>query len=102
MLLAKRFIYHLMDDRAALAACLIAAGASFWADGGAVVVSRDATVFSLSKREAGQVAALLPLRPTQQPQTLMRHSANPRLLEFLQAEAERAHLAMPVRERQFA
>ena len=72
-LISKRFCYMLMDERAALAARLIARGAAFWtAGGGAVTVAHDGTVLNLSTREAGQVAALLGVRATEETQRLHR------------------------------
>jgi hypothetical protein len=86
--IAKRFTYLLMDERAALAARLLATGASFWcAGGGSMVVARSAMLLTLSKREAGQIASLLSVKPTASVQRLERGALEPKLFSMLLADA---------------
>lgn len=86
--LAKKFMYLLMDERAALAARLLAAGAPFWAaGGGSMVVARSAMLLTLAKREAGQIGSLLGVRPSAAVQQLGRETVDPRLISMLLADA---------------
>lgn len=79
-LLARRFMFRMMDERAAQAARLIAEGAPYWTSGGGnLVVARSATILTLSRREAGQIHALLGVTPQQQPQVLRPEQIEPTL-----------------------
>lgn len=109
-LIVKRFCYMLMDERASLAARLMALGAAFWAvGGGAVTVAHGGTVLNLSRREAGQVAALLGVRATHETRRLQRAEVPAGVLALLLDDAEQqveaaqfVDLARPLRARQIA
>lgn len=85
MMLAKKFQYLMMDELAALAARLIAAGAAFWCErhGGVMTVAHSGTVVTLPKRQAQQVCGLLGVRQTVEVQRLDRAAVHPRVLAMV-------------------